>query len=144
MKIPAARLNRRAFTLLEVMIAIGILFIGTFAILSLISSSLNNVRRMQKPLVDASALLSQLSLTNQLAEGSDAGNLGDVLGKDYKNFRWTSEIVEVGSNRLFEVDFKIYNVSAYNSREVLSETTTLFYRPQSPPGSLDGGNFIHR
>jgi hypothetical protein len=57
---------RRAFSLLEVMIAIAILFVGTFAILGLISSSLANARRLQRPLVDASALVGQLSLTNQL------------------------------------------------------------------------------
>ena len=58
--------GRRAFSLLEVMIAIAILFIGTFAILGLVSSSLANVRRLQRPLVDASALLAQWSLTNKL------------------------------------------------------------------------------
>ena len=54
---------RAAFSLIEVMIAIAILFIGTFAILDLVSSSLANARRLQRPLVDASALVSQLSLT---------------------------------------------------------------------------------
>ena len=144
MKIISAQKCRRAFSLLEVMIAIGLLCMGTFAILALVSSSLANVRRLQRPLVDASALVSQLSLTNQLVEGPYQGNLGDVLGKEYNQYKWTGEITEVGSNRLFQVDFKIYNANGPN-REVLSETTTLFFRPQSPPGSLDGGgNLIHR
>ncbi len=135
---------RRAFTLLEVMIAIGLLFMGTFAILSLISSSLSNVRRLQRPLVDASALVSQLSLTNQLVEGVYSGNLADVLGKEYNQYKWTGEITEVASNRLFQADFRIYYASGPN-REVLSRTTTLFFRPQSPPGSLDsGGNLMRR
>ena len=142
MKIVSAQKIRRAFSLLEVMIAIGLLFMGTFAILSLISSSLTNVRRLQRPLVDASALVSQLSLTNQLVEGFYSGNLGDTLGKEYSQYKWTGEILEVGSNRLFQADFKIYYASGVN-RDVLSRTTTLFFRPQSPPGSLDGGNFIH-
>ena len=73
MKIVSAKQIRRAFSLLEVMIAIGLLFMGTFAILALNSSSLNNVRRLQRPLVDASALVSQLSLTNQLVEGDFSG-----------------------------------------------------------------------
>lgn len=127
----------RAFSLLEVMIAIAILFLGTFAILDLISSSLANARRLQRPLVDASALVSQLSLTNKLIEGTYSGNLGDVLGKAYSEYKWTGEIREVQSNKLFQADFVIQNNSG--SREIISRTTTLFFRPDSPAGSLDGG-----
>jgi type II secretory pathway pseudopilin PulG len=128
---------RRAFSLLEVMIAIGIFFMASFAILGLISSSLANARRLQRPCIDASALLSQLSLTNKLVEGIYTGNLGDSLGKAYQNYRWTGEIREVASNKLFQADFIIQ--TAYGSRAVVSRTTTLFYRPQSPNGSMDGG-----
>ena len=136
---PRNRQSRRAFSLLEVMIAIAILFIGTFAILGLISSSLANARRLQRPLVDASALVSQLSMTNKLVEGIYSGNLSDVLGKEYSDYKWTGEIREVQSNRLFQADFVIQNARGGN--EIISRTTTLFFRPESPPGSLDGGNF---
>lgn len=129
----------RAFSLLEVMIAIGILFIGTFAILGLISSSLQNARRLQRPLVDASALVSQLSMTNKLVEGEYDGNLGDVLGKTYSDYKYVAIITEVQSNRLFQADYKIYNVRGGN--DIVSQTTTLFFRPESPPGSMDGGRF---
>ncbi len=143
MKVNFDQKNRRAFTLLEVMIAMGILCVGTFAILSLISSSLVNVRRLERPLVDASALVSQLSLTNKISEGTYSGNLSEVLGKGYDEYKWTGEITEVGSNRLFQADFIIQFANG-RSRDVLSRTTTLFFRPQSDPGSLDGGNFIHK
>jgi Tfp pilus assembly protein PilV len=144
MKINSPRTATRAFSLLEVMVAIALLFMGTFAILALVSGSLSNVRRLQRPLVDASALVSQLSLTNQLVEGAYSGSLADVLGKEYNQYRWTGEITEVASNRLFQADFKIYYAGGPN-REVLARTTTLFFRPQSPPGSLDGGgNLIRR
>jgi prepilin-type N-terminal cleavage/methylation domain-containing protein len=133
---PANQKSRAAFSLIEVMIAIAILFIGTFSILDLISSSLANVRRLQRPLVDASALVSQLSLTNKLAEGVYSGNLGDVLGKAYSEYKWTGEILEVQSNRLFQADFVIQN--ARGGSEIISRTTTLFFRPESPPGHLDG------
>ena len=135
----AARRLRRAFSLLEVMIAIGILFIGTFAILGLISSSLANARRLQRPLVDASALISQLALTNKLVEGTYSGNLGDILGKAYNDYRYSGEIREVQSNKLFQADYVIQN--ARGGSEVISRTTTLLYRPESPPGSMDGGGF---
>ena len=142
MKIIFSIKERQAFSLLEVMIATGIFFLATFAILGLISTSLGNARRLQRPCVDASALLSQWSLTNQLVEGVYSGNLGDLLGKDYQDYRWTGEIIEVSSNRLFQADFIIQ--SARGGRDVLSRTTTLFYRPQSPAGSLDGGGLIRR
>ena len=47
---------QRAFSLLEVMIAIAIFFVAAFAILGLISTSLQNVRRLQRPTVDASQI----------------------------------------------------------------------------------------
>lgn len=130
---------RQAFSLLEVMIAIGILFMGTFAILSLVSSSLANARRLQRPLVDASAIVSQLATTNKLVEGVYSGNLGDLLGKAYNDYKWTGEIREVQSNKLFQADFVIQN--ARGGSEIISRTTTLLFRPESPPGSLDGGRF---
>lgn len=128
----------RAFTLLEVMIGMGILCVGTFAILALISSSLANFNRLQHPLVDASALVAQLSLTNKLVEGTYSGNLSEVLGKAYNDYKWTGVITEVGTNRLFQADFIVQYANGQN-RSVLSRTTTLFYRPQSPAGSMDGG-----
>jgi Tfp pilus assembly protein PilV len=126
----------RAFSLLEVMIAIGILFMGTFAILGLISTSLANARRLQRPMVDASAVVSQIAMTNKLVEGVYSGNLSELLGKPYAEYKWTGEIREVQSNRLFQVDVVIQTT---RSRDIISRNTSLLYRPESPPGSLDGG-----
>ena len=126
----------RAFSLLEVMIAIGILFIGTFAILGLISTSLANARRLQRPMVDASAVVSQIAMTNKLVEGIYSGNLSDLLGKPYADYKWTGEIREVQSNRLFQLDVVIQTT---RSRDIISRNTSLLFRPESPPGSLDGG-----
>ncbi len=122
------------------MIATAILFVGTFAVLGLVSSSLANARRIQRPLVDASVIVSQLSLTNAVTEGNYSGNLGDMLGKDYKDYVYAGEIVEVQSNKLFMADFTVENASGMGG--TISRTVTLFYRPQSQAGSLDGGNFV--
>lgn len=128
-----------AFSLLEVMIAVGIFFMATFAILGLISTSLANARRLQKPLVDASVLASQLSLTNKLVEGTVSGNLSEIMGKDYSDYNYTEETTEMNSNHWYEVDFTILNAG---NQQVISKVNTYFYRPASDPGSLDGGNFV--
>lgn len=129
--------RKKAFSLLEVMIASALFFMAVFAILGLVSSSLNNLRRLQRPLVDASVLASELSLTNKLTEGKDSGNLADLLGKDYNGYRWTSVIQEVQTNKLFQVDFVVQN--ANGDRSVVSQISVLLFRPQSDAGSLDGG-----
>lgn len=139
MKLNPANAPRRAFTLLEVMIAIAIFFACSFAILGVISTSLQNVRRLQRPSVDASPVLARYAATNSLVEGTYSGSLGDpeLLGKDYRDYNWTADIVEVASNHLYRVDCVI--LPANNRREIISHMTTVLYKPQSPPGSLDGG-----
>lgn len=132
----------KAFTLLEVMVAVGIFFMGMMAVLGLVSSSLGNARRLQHSAVDASVLAAQLSITNKLVEGTYSGNLGDLLGKDYSAYAWTMQIQEERTNKLFHVDIAVQN--AGGNRDVLSQVSLLLFRPQSDPGSLDGGNFIKR
>jgi len=132
MKIEADnRAGRRAFSLMEVMIAIGIFFMCIFVILSLVSSSLRNARRLERPMVDAAMLASELSLTNQIVEISQSGD----FGKLYPGYTWTADINEIMTNRLFRVD---YAVQSSDTREVVQRMSVLFYRPQSPAGSLDG------
>jgi len=139
MKLTVSSTARRAFTLLEVMIAIAIFFVCSFAVLGLISSSLNNVRRMQQPFVDASPVLARYAATNSLVEGMYQGNLGEpeLLGKEYRNFNYIVNIVEVASNHLYSVECAI--TPSNGKKEVISDLTTLLYKPQSPPGLLDGG-----
>jgi prepilin-type N-terminal cleavage/methylation domain-containing protein len=139
MKLKNSIAARRAFTLLEVMIAIAIFFVASFAILGLISSSLANVRRLQRPSVDASPVLARYAATNSLVEGTYRGSLGDpeLLGKDYRDYNWTADIEEVASNHLYSVVCVI--MPANGRHEVISHLSTVLYKPQSPPGSLDGG-----
>ena len=127
---------RRGFSLLEVMIAIGVFFMGVFAILGLVSSSLENARRLQRPLMDASAVASWLSQTNQLVEGTYSVNLGDLLGNAYNNYDCTYVVQEVGTNKLFEVDYVVRSMTG--NREIVYTMANLFFSPQSPAGSLDG------
>jgi Tfp pilus assembly protein PilV len=137
LKTGARRTRRlRAFSLLEVMVAVGIFFMAVFAILGLVSSSIENARRLRRPMVDAGAVAGALSLTNKLVEGLESGDLSDFLGKEYQGYKWTYAVSEVQSNKLFQVDFIVQSPEAGN--RVISKMSALFYRPQSPAGSLDG------
>jgi hypothetical protein len=128
--------RRYGFSLLEVMIAIGVFFMCVFSILALVSSSLENARRLQRPLVDAGAMASWLSVTNRLVEGTYTVNLGDLLGDAYNGYDCTYDVEEVETNRLFQVGYTVQ--SKTGNHEVISSMTNLFYSPQSQAGSLDG------
>ena len=131
-----------AFSLLEVMVALAIFFTAAFAILTLVSGALRNARMLQRPQVDAGAVASALSITNKIVEGTDSGDLGDLLGDTYRGYKWESRSIEVESNKLFQVDFTIYSPARGNP--VFSKISTRLFRPESPPGSLDGGGMgIH-
>ena len=132
MKMEIKNSGRTGFSLLEVMIACVLFFVGTFTILALVSSSLEGARRLQRPMVDGGLLASELSLTNQLVEGTTSGDFGEV----YRDYNWTSEIVEEQTNKLFRVDYVVQR--ANGDRAVVSRMSVLFFRPQSPAGSLEG------
>ena len=127
----------QAFSLLEVMVAIGIFFMGVFAIIGLVSSSLENARRFQHPIVDASVVASEVSLTNKLVVGIYSGDLSEFLGKSGQGYTYTYSVDEEQSNKLFKVSIVLQD--DIHGRAVVSKTTLLLFRPQSPPGPLDGG-----
>ena len=129
--------RRRAFSLVEVMIAIGIFFMSVFVILALVSNVLQNARRLQRPMVDAAMIASELSLTNQIVELKQSGD----FGKLYPGYNWTADINEVQSNKLFRVD---YVVLRSNDRQVVQTMSVLFFRPHSPAGSMDGATVMKR
>jgi prepilin-type N-terminal cleavage/methylation domain-containing protein len=141
MKLPVAKIKtaRRGFTLLEVMFAVVAFCTATFAILALVSQSLEIARHLQRPMVDAGLVASELSLTNQFIEGTKSGDLGELLGDDYRGYTWAYDIEEAQTNKLFQAIIVIQ--SDKDNRPVVSKMTILFYRPDSPAGSLDGGNF---
>ena len=91
--------------------------------------------------MDASAVLAQYANTNILIEGTYSGDLSELLGKAYRDYNWTAEITEVATNHLYQVEAI---VQVNGNREIISDLSTILFRPQSPAGSLDGGNFIRR
>jgi len=120
--------GQRAFSLLEVMIAMGIFFVAIFSILQLTSQNLSAARRLQRMDVDITTLAAQLSLTNRLEEGFESGDFGEF----YPGYLWSRSITEVSSNGLFRVDFSVYQPTQ-NRKAPLSERhlTLLLYRPES-------------
>jgi hypothetical protein len=133
--------RRGGFTLLEVMFAVIAFCTATFAILALVSQSLETGRRLQRPMVDSGLVASELSLTNKLVEGTESGDLGDLLGNEYKGYTYDYAVDEAQTNKLFQMVIALQ--SNQGGKPVVSKMTVLFYRPDSPAGTLDGGNFTH-
>jgi hypothetical protein len=129
------------FSLIEVMFAVVAFCTATFAILALVSQSLEIARHLQRPMVDAGLVASELSITNKFVEGESSGDLGELLGDAYKGYTWDYAIDEVQTNKLFQALIVIQRGGG--GGPVVSKMTVLYYRPDSPAGSLDGGNFIH-
>ncbi|MEW6307382.1 MAG: hypothetical protein AB1705_28350 [Verrucomicrobiota bacterium] len=131
MRIPASmpfrpsRAPHAAFSLLEVMIAIGIFFMAIFAILELTSRSLGNARSLQHTFVDPSTLAAEFTLTNRLEEGSVSEEFGDF----FPGARWTRNVVLESTNGLYRVDFIVEQT--IDRRIVESRLSILMYRPDS-------------
>ena len=94
----------KAFTLIEVMIALGIFFMATFSILALVSRSLRNARALQKIEVDAGMVAAQLYKTNRLTEGFDSGD----FDKYYRDYTWSTDTQQIASNGLWQVDIVVH------------------------------------
>jgi len=138
---PRAQIIHRAFTLIEVMFAVVAFCTAMFVILALVSNSLADARRLQRPMVDAGVVASQLLQTN-LVEGTYHVNLGDLLGDAYNGYNCTYDIEEVQTNKLFQVDFVIQ--SDFGDKPVVSKMSILLFSPNSPAGSLDGATVAGR
>lgn len=93
--------SSRAFTLLEVMIASGIFFMTSFAILAMVAQSLRNARALQRPLVDAGMVASLYTATNRFSEGVMSGDFDEDTLRDYS---WNVDTYEAGTNGLLAAD----------------------------------------
>jgi Tfp pilus assembly protein PilV len=104
----AAVQTRSGFTLLEVMIAVGVLFMCLFAVLALLSNSLASARRLQQHrTLDASTIAGliyvQLSNTNQVNEGEFDVDIKDM----YPEYQCDPFLTQVGTNGLCQIDFLV-------------------------------------
>jgi Tfp pilus assembly protein PilV len=99
---------RRAFTLLEVMIAVGVLFMCLFAVLALLSNSLASARKLQQHRdIDTSSIAGliyvQLVNTNSVTEGPVDVNLDEM----YPGSSCRADLTQIASNGLCQVDFLV-------------------------------------
>ena len=97
-------IGRSAFTLMEVMIAMGIFFMAIFAILELVSSCLRNARLIQKEHMDTRPIMTALYQTNKYVEGSDSG---EFEGWDLNWDTDTEPDETQGSNGLWRIQATI-------------------------------------
>lgn len=98
------RFGSRAFTLIEVMIAGGILFMCLFAILALVANGLRNARALQATKTDprasiASQLYFELTHTNNISQQSGSGEFGDYT------YDW--DLTQLETNGLCELDISV-------------------------------------
>lgn len=137
MKLQLNRANSRAerscaFTLLEVIVACSLFFMVAFAVLEIVTIGLVTAKKLQRREPHFEFLISPHVLTNQLIEGNYSGSFEEFLPDLYPGFSWEYEIVEVGSNGFFRVDYAIYDDTAGAKPRTL---TTFFHKPASPPGN---------
>jgi hypothetical protein len=117
--------TERAFTLIEVMIAIAIFFMVSFAILAVVSSGLRTAQALRVTRPNAGMLAAELSITNKLEEVVETGDFGNI----YREYTWRRESYEVGTNGLWQVDFTIYKRG--NRSQPDSQMSILLFSPQS-------------
>lgn len=113
-----------AFTLLEVVLAMGLLFSFVFILLQITATNLKVARALRRTTVDASSLAAESALTNRLEEGLESGDFGDL----HPGYSWSREIVMVGTNGLFELHFQVFRAREPKPE---SELVLLLYRPES-------------
>jgi hypothetical protein len=127
-----ANLARRAFTLLEVMIAVGILFMCLFAVLALLSNSLATARKLQQHrTVDIGTIdgmiYVKIANTNDVREGSSELDIEEL----YPGYHCHYENKEIASNHLCQV-----NVEVDHNQRLELETHFLMYEPNLKTGGI--------
>jgi general secretion pathway protein I len=118
----------RAFTLVEVMVALALFFMAVFAILGLVNQALVGARILQKKKVDGAMVAAEyMALTNRVEEGLESGDFGE----SYPGFTWTRDVYAAGTNGLFQVDIIVLGPEGADE----SRLSIFRYDPQSQLGN---------
>jgi hypothetical protein len=100
--------RQSAFTLLEVMIAVGILFVCLFGVLALTSNSLASARKLQQHrTIDTGTVAGMIYVslvnTNQVTEGPVDVDLEEM----YPGCKCDAALTQIASNGLCQIDFLV-------------------------------------
>lgn len=139
------------FTLIEVLIAIGVLGIALMALLSLHHEDLQSVIRAQE--ISRAAMLAQTLMTQAELQrfpplGSTSGNFNELYPGQYRNYRWTRLVTPSASfPDLRKVEVRIaygphlgrsFDIVEFLHNPVPQIQTPQSQAPQNP--ALQGGN----
>lgn len=130
---------RGGFTLLEVMVACAIFFMVAFAILEMVTRGLVAVRAIQKREPDPGIILAMFSTNKAWEEMTMSGNYEEIAPGMYPGYRWELQAVRYmeTNDHLFIVEVMSYGEG--RSGRGPSTASTMFFSPNSKPGSGLGG-----
>jgi Tfp pilus assembly protein PilV len=117
-----------AFTLIEVMVATTIFFMGVFAILGVLGSGIHAASMLRSSGPTPGMVAAYYCASNSLDEGGDSGDFSDIAG--YEGYTWRSNIREVDTNGLFQVDIAVSDPKG-NQSSVLS---VLYFKSAATSG----------
>lgn len=121
--------SNHAFSLLEVMIAIGIFFTAIFIILQVTTQQLRTARMLQTLDVDTGSLPSLIVMTNVLEEGPLPLEITSTFEAMHPEFTCDGWVFEYATNGLFRVDYAIYWQQEGLDKE--AKNSILLWRPAS-------------
>jgi hypothetical protein len=121
-----------AFTLVEVVIAVGIFFMAMFAILGVLSQCIRSVRSLQKDSPTAGMVAAMAMVNPKWEEGSDSGDFGDF----YPDYTWETQTnvyegITPGEDGNQPPMFELDIIVKYKG-SVASALSVLHYSPDSP------------
>lgn len=102
----AAIRNARGFTLLEVMIAIGILAVALVALLGLRNRDVQ-LQAHARNLTQATLLARDLAFEAGLPGGSELGYLEGDFGEQYPGFAWEKQVNTFLIEKVWQVDVAV-------------------------------------
>lgn len=133
----------KAFTLLEVIIAMAIFFVAMFSVMQLMSRGLGMARALQQDLPSPgmiAAELAQLAATNRIDDGGSYSGDFEFLAPDiYPDFKWEAQTYQFASNGLFKADIVV--VGSRDGRLIERSLSVFLFSPRSATvGGVPGMN----
>jgi prepilin-type N-terminal cleavage/methylation domain-containing protein len=133
----------RAFTLLEVIIAMAIFFVAMFSVLQLMSRGLSMARSLQQDTPSPgmiAAELSQMAATNRLDDGGTySGDFEFLAPEIYPGYSWAAQTYQFASNGLFKADIVV--TGSRNGQPFERSISVFLFSPRSAvSGGMPGMN----